>query len=140
MRKRAPFYLAAVTLIVISAYGVLSEKNLESFFPELTPEEEKVFDILMKYNGPNESGLTVLKAVENKIKEEYQDEKVFDDKNTKVGLDISKIGPDEYQVILNFQSHKGEMNYDWNVNTNSKKITSNNPESKHIIDVVDFYD
>lgn len=140
MRKRAPFYLAAVTLIVISAYGVLSEKNLESFFPELTPEEEKVFDILMKYNGPNESGLTVLKAVENKIKEEYQDEKVFDDKNTKVGLDISKIGPDEYQVILNFQSHKGEMNYDWNINTNSKKITSNNPESKHIIDVVDFYD
>jgi len=140
LRKRAPFYLAAVTLIVISAYGVLSEKNLESFFPELTPEEEKVFDILMKYNGPNESGLTVLKAVENKIKEEYQDEKVFDDKNTKVGLDISKIGPDEYQVILNFQSHKGEMNYDWNINTNSKKITSNNPESKHIIDVVDFYD
>jgi len=140
LRKRAPFYLAAVTLIVISAYGVLSEKNLESFFPELTPEEGKVFDILMKYNGPNESGLTVLKAVENKIKEEYPDEKVFDGKNTKVGLDISKIGPDEYQVVLNFQSHKGEMNYDWNVNTNSKKITSNNPESKHIIDVVDFYD
>ena len=140
LRKRAPFYLAAVTLIVISAYGVLSEKNLESFFPELTPEEEQVFDILMKYNGPNESGLTVLKAVENKIKEEYPDEKVFDDKNTKVGLDISKIGPDEYQVVLNFQSHKGEMNYDWNVNTNSKKITSNNPESKYIIDVVDFYD
>jgi len=140
LRKRAPFYLAAITLIVISAYGVLSEKNLESFFPELTSEEEQVFDILMKYNGPNESGLTVMKAIENKIKEEYPDEKVFDDKNTKVGLDISKIDPDEYQVVLNFQSHKGEINYDWNVNANSKKITSNNPESKHIIDVVDFYD
>lgn len=140
LRKRAPFYLAAVTLIIISAYGVLSEKNLESFFPELTSEEEKVFDILMKYNGPNESGLTVLKAVENKIKEEYPDEKVFDNKKTKVELDILKKDSDEYQVILNFQSHKGEMNYDWNVNTNSKKITSNNPESKHIIDLVDFYD
>ena len=140
LRKRAPFYLAAITLIVISAYGVLSEKNLESFFPELTSEEEQVFDILMKYNGPNESGLTVMKAIENKIKEEYPDEKVFDDKNTKVGLDISKIGSDEYQVVLNFQSHKGEINYDWNVNENSKKITSNNPEAKHIIDVVDFYD
>lgn len=140
LRKRAPFYLAAIALIVISAYGVLSEKNLESFFPELTSEEEKVFDILMKYNGPNESGLTVMKAIENKIQEEYPDEKVFDDKNTKVGLDISKIDSDEYQVVLNFQSHKGEINYDWNVNANSKKITSNNPESKHIIDVVDFYD
>jgi len=140
LKKRAPFYLAGITLIVLSAYGVLSEKNLESFFPELTSEEEQILDILMKYDGPNESGLTVMKAIENKIKEEYPDEKIFDNKKTKVGLDISKIDSDEYQVVLNFQSHKGEINYDWNVNTSSEKITSNNPESKHIIDLVDFYD
>jgi hypothetical protein len=140
LKKRAPFYLAGITLIVLSAYGVLSEKNLESFFPELTSEEEQILDILMKYDGPNESGLTVMKAIENKIKEEYPDEKIFDNKKTKIGLDISKIDSDEYQVVLNFQSHKGEINYDWNVNTSSEKITSNNPESKHIIDLVDFYD
>jgi hypothetical protein len=140
LKKRAPFYLAGITLIVLSAYGVLSEKNLESFFPELTSEEEQILDILMKYDGPNKSGLTVMKAIENKIKEEYPDEKIFDNKKTKIGLDISKIDSDEYQVVLNFQSHKGEINYDWNVNTSSEKITSNNPESKHIIDLVDFYD
>jgi len=140
LKKRAPFYLAGITLIVLSAYGVLSEKNLESFFPELTSEEEQILDILMKYDGPNESGLTVMKAIENKIKEEYPDEKIFDNKKTKVGLDISKIDSDEYQVVLNFQSHKGEINYEWNVNISSEKITSNNPESKHIIDLVDFYD
>jgi len=140
LKKRAPFYLAAISLIVISAYGVLSEKNLESFFPEFTSEEKQIIDILMKYDGPNETGLTVMKAIENKIKDEYPDEKIFDDKKTKVGLDILKIDSDEYQVVLNFQSHKGEINYDWNVNTSSKKITSNNPESKHIIDLVDFYD
>ena len=61
-------------------------------------------------------------------------------KKPKLELNISKINSDEYQVVLNFQSHKGEMNYDWNVNTSSEKITSNNPESKHIIDLVDFYD
>jgi len=140
LKKRAPFYLAAISLIVISAYGVISEKNLESFFPEFTSEEKQIIDILMKYDGPNETGLTVMKAIENKIKEEYPDEKIFDDKKTKIGLNISKINSDEYQVILNFQSHKGEINYDWNVNISSKKITSNNPESKHIIDLVDFYD
>jgi hypothetical protein len=140
LKKRAPFYLAAITLIVLSVYGTLSEKNLESFFPEFTTEEEQILDILMKYNGPNETGLTVMKAIENKIKEEYPDEKIFENKKTKVELDISKIDSDEYRIILNFQSHKGEINYDWNVNTSSKKITSNNQESKHIIDLVDFYD
>ena len=140
LRKRAPFYLAAIALIVISAYGVLSEKNLEDSMPELRSEEQQIVDILMKYNGPNETGLTVLKAIENKIKEEYPDEKIFDDKKTKIKLDILKIDSDEYRVVLNFQSHKGEINYDWSVNTSSKKFTSNNPESKHIIDLVDFYD
>jgi len=140
LRKRAPFYLAAITLVVISAYGVLSEKNLENSIPELGSEDQQIVDILMKYNGPNETGLTVLKAIENKIKEEYPDEKVFENKKTKIGLELLKKDSDEYQIILNFQSHKGEINYDWNVNINSKKITSNNPESKHIIDLVDFYD
>ena len=140
LRKRAPFYLAGIALIVISAYGVLTEKNLEGFFPEFTSEEEQIVDILMKYDGPNESGLTVMQAIENKIKEEYPDEKVFDNKKTKVELNILKINSDEYRIILNFQSHKGAINYDWNVNANSEKIISNNPESKYIINLVDFYD
>jgi len=32
------------------------------------------------------------------------------------------------------------MNYNWNVDMTSGKITSNNQESKYIIDLVDFYD
>ncbi len=53
---------------------------------------------------------------------------------------MSNIDSEEYQVVLNFKSHKGEMNYDWNVNMSSEKIISNNQESKYIIDLVDFYD
>ena len=34
----------------------------------------------------------------------------------------------------------GLSNYDWNVNVDSKEIKSNNPESKYIINIVDFYD
>jgi len=43
-------------------------------------------------------------------------------------------------VILNFKSHKGGFSYDWNINMDSGDIKGNNPESKHIIDLVDFYD
>ena len=132
LKKRAPLYLAGIALIVISANGVLSEKHLDSFLIDLSEEEQIVVDILMQYNGPNESGLNVKDAIENKINEEYPDKKIFDDRNTRVKLDITKINFEEYQIILNFKGDKGEIIYDWNVNIDSKKIESNNPESKYI--------
>ena len=94
----------------------------------------------MKYDGPNDDGLTVMEALEDKISEKYPDEKIFDHKKTVVDLDITKINSEEYQVNLNFKSHKGEMNHDWNVNVESEKITSNNSEGKYIIELVNYYD
>ena len=140
LRKRAPIYLGIMGLFMLFVVPDLMKSDLESSFPELTSEEQQVLDILMKYDGPNDSGLSVIDAISMKISEEYPDEKIYDNKKTKVGLTVSNIDSEEYQVILNFKSHKGEMNYDWNVNMSSEKIISNNQESKYIIDLVDFYD
>ncbi|MEK0350682.1 MAG: hypothetical protein QQN60_05610, partial [Nitrosopumilus sp.] len=140
LRKRAPIYLGIMGLFILFVVPDLMKGDLESSFPELTSEEQQVIDILMKYDGPNDSGLTVMDAISMKIDEEYPDEKIYDNKKTKVELTISNINSEEYQVVLNFKSHKGEMNYDWNVNVSSEKITSNNQESKYIINLVDFYD
>ena len=140
LKKRAPLYLAGIALIAISANGILTEKHLDDFLIDFSEEEQIVVDILMQYNGPNESGLNVKDAIENKINEEYPDKKIFDDRNTRVELDITKINFEEYQIILNFKGDKGEIVYDWNVNIDSKEIESNNPESKYIINIVDFYD
>ena len=118
----------------------LMKGDLESSFPELSSDEQQVVDILMGYDGPNESGLTVMDAISMKISEEYPDEKIYDNKKTNVELTVSIVDSEEYQVVLNFESHKGEMNYNWNVDMTSGKITSNNQESKYIIDLVDFYD
>ena len=93
----------------------------------------------MAYDGKN-GGYTVKDAIKDKISEEYPDEKIFDNKKTSVDLTVSNINSEEYQIIFNFKSHKGEMNYDWNVNTNSGEISSNNSESKYLINKVDFYD
>ena len=141
LKKRAPLYLAGIALIVISANGVLSEKHLDNFLIDLSEEEQIVVDILMQYNGPNESGLNVKDAIENKINEEYPNMKIFDDRTTRIHVVVTNINLEEYQVILNFKSDKGnDINYDWNVNIDSKEIKSNNPESKYIINIVDFYD
>ena len=140
LKKRAPFYLAGIALLVVFVIPEITKGGLESSLPELTDKEQQIFDVLMSYDGPNEAGLTVMDAIKNKISDEYPDEKIFDNKKTKVGLTVSNIDSENYQIILNFESYKGEMNYDWNVNSNSGKIISNNSESKHIIELVDFYD
>ncbi len=140
LRKRAPIYLGIIGLFILFVVPDLMKGDLESSLPELTSEEQQVVDVLMGYNGPNESGLTVMDAISMKISEEYPDERIFDNKKTIIELTVSNIDSEEYQVILNFESHKGEMNYNWNVEMGSGKITSNNQESKYIIDLVDFYD
>jgi len=139
LKKRAPFYLAAIALIVITAQGILSEKSFESSLPELSNEEQKIVDILMKYDGGN-GGYTMMNAITDQIEDEYKDEKVFDHKKTIIELNVNNVNSGDYQVILNFKSHKGEMNFDWKVNSETKEITSDNTESKYLIDKVNFYD
>ena len=138
LKKRAPFYLAAIALIIISLQGILTEKNLGNSLPELSDEEQKVTDILMNFNNGDESKMNVMEVIKNQINDEYPDEKIFGHKKTTVELIVTNVNSDEYNVILNFKSYKGEMNFDWNVNVSSEKITSNNPESKHVIEVVSY--
>ena len=140
LRKRAPIYLALIALLVVFVIPELTKGDLEKSLPELSAEDQQIVDILMGYNGPNQAGLTVMEAISNKISEEYPDEKIYDNKKTKVSLVVSNIDSEKHQVLFTFESHKGTMNYDWNVNVNSGDITANNPESKHILDLVDFYD
>ena len=140
LKKRAPIYLALIAMLIVFVIPEMTKGTLEKSFPEFSDEDQQVIDILMKYNGPNDDGLTVMEALENKISEEYPNEKIFDHKKTVIDLTITSVNSEEYQVNFNFKSHKGEMNYDWNVNAESKEITSNDSAGKHIIELVDYYD
>ncbi len=140
LKKRAPIYLALIAMLVIFVVPEYTKGTLEKSLPELAGEQQQVADILMRYDGPNDSGLTVKEALENKIDEEYPNEKIYDHKKTVVDLTVTNLNSGEYQVVFDFKSHKGEMNYDWNVNLASEKITSNNPEAKHVIELVNYYD
>ena len=140
LKKRAPIYLALIALLVVFVIPELTKGDLESSLPELSPEDQQVVDIVMGYNGPNNDGLTVLEAISNKIAEEYPNEKIYDHKKTTVNLTVTNIDAQKYQVLFDFESHKGQINYDWNVDVNTGDITSNNSASKHIIDVVNYYD
>ena len=141
VKKRAPIYLGVIALIVVFVVPELTKGDLQSSFPEdLTEQEKQVLDTVMSYKGPNEKGLSVLDAISDKIKEDYPNEKIYDNKKTSVDLVITSIDTNESRVVLDFKSYKGELKYDWNVNLETGEIKGNNPEGKHIIDLVDFYD
>ena len=140
LKKRAPIYLALIAMLVVFVIPEYTKGTLEKSLPEFSDENQQIVDILMKYNGPDGSGLTVMEAIEDRIGEEYPDEKIFDHKKTTVDLTVASLDSKEYKIILNFESHKGQMYYDWNVEKTSKEITSNNPEAKYIIELVNYYD
>lgn len=141
LKKRAPIYLGIIALFIVFIVPALTKGNLENSFPDnLSDTEENVLNTLMSYKGPNNEGLSVMDAISEKIKEEYPNEEIYDNKKTNVDVTITNIDAQTYQVIFNFESYKGEINYDWNVNLETGNIDGNDPSSKHIIDLVDFYD
>ena len=144
LKKRAPIYLGIIGIFVIFIIPELTKSDLQSSFPDnLTDDQKHIVEILMSYNGPNEKGLTVMNAIIEQIATEYPDEKIYDNKKTKVELVVSNTDePTEniYKVILTFESYKGKIEYVWNVNPDTKGIEAKNPAAKHIIDIVNYYD
>ena len=141
LKKRAPIYLGVITLVIVFIIPELTKGDLQSSFPEeLSEQEKQVLDKIMSYKGPNEKGLSIRDAISNKIAEEYPNEKIYDNKKTSVDVVVENTNSDNYRVMLDFKSYKGELNYDWNVNMQTGDISANNQNGKNIIDLVDFYD
>ena len=144
LKKRAPIYLGIIAILVIFVIPELTKNDLQSSFPDnLTDEQKQIVEILMSYNGPNEKGLTIMNAITEQITAEYPDEKIYDNKKTKVDLVVSKSDESVekiYKVILTFESYKGKMEYVWNVNLNTKEIEAKSSSAKHVIDIVNYYD
>lgn len=144
LKKRAPIYLGIIAILVIFVIPELTKNDLQSSFPDnLTEEQKQIVEILMSYNGPNEKGLTVMNAISEQIAVEYPDEKIYDNKKTKVELVVSNTDESTknvYKVILTFESYKGKIEYVWNVNSDTKEIKAKNSDAKHVIDVVNYYD
>ena len=141
LKKRAPVYLAVIAIVVIFIVPELTKGDLQSSFPQDFSDEEKlVVHTLMDYDGPNDEGLTIMKAIENQISETYPNERIYDNKNTKVDISVSKLEEENYRVIFDFQSHKEDFHFDWNVDMENGEVDGNDMDSKYIIDLVDFYD
>jgi hypothetical protein len=141
LKKRAPVYLAVIALLIVFVIPQLTKSDLQDKFPQNFSEEEQlVLDSLMSYSGPDKEGYTLIDAIANQISEEYPNEEIYDNKKTTVNVSISKLNDQNYQVLFNFESYKGSINYNWNIDMQTGIVKGNDDGSQNIKNLVDFYD
>jgi len=141
LKKRAPFYLAGIAILIIFIIPEITKGDLQSSLPnDLSEEQQLALNTLMSYKGPDKEGLSLENAISNQISEYYPNEKIYDDKKTKIDVSVTKLEGESYRIIFNFESYKEDLHYDWNVNIGNGEIEGNDKDSKYIINFVDFYD
>lgn len=145
LKKRAPIYLGIAALFLVFIVPELTKGSIDDILPELAANDQHVLDVLMAYSGPDESGLTMKEAISERIVEELGD-RTYSDKDTAIDVMIELAATEEdaskehYNITMNVSSKSGDLNYVWMIDTDSNKVTSDDPASKSIVDYVNFYD
>lgn len=137
LKKRAPIYLGLTALFLIFAIPQLTSEKLEDLFPDdLTDAQKQVLDIVMEYDGPNQRGLTILEAMDLKIREKYPDV-AYEKSDITLAIEGQN---NNHTMTLVFETKQNELTYIWSVDTESGQITGQNNNTKNVINLVDFYD
>ena len=143
LKKRAPVYLGIIGLFMIFAYPALTEKNLGSLLADesFQGNEKIAVEMVKFYKGSNDTGISVLEAIEEKINDKYPDEKIFNDEDTWAEFIVEKINEKVYQVVFVFNVENDQsLRYEWNANIESGEIEPRDSPSKTITHLVDYYD
>ena len=143
LKKRAPIYLGIIGLFMIFAYPALTEKNLESLLVDdsFDGNERIAVEMVKFYKGTNDTGMTILQVIEEKINDKYSDQKIFDDKDTWAEFTAEVTDTKNYEVVFVFNvENKQSMKYEWHVNLESGEISSTDGPSRIILQTVDHYD
>ena len=145
LKKRAPIYLGIIGLFMIFAYPALTEKNLESLLADDSFEgnERIAVEMVKFYKGTNDTGMTILQVIEEKINDKYSDQKIFDDKDTWAKFTAEAVNNNNrvYEVVFLFSvDNKQSMKYEWHVNIENETIDPRDTPSRIILQIVDSYD
>lgn len=139
LRKRAPFYIAGLTILLVFVVPEITKGGLQDIIPDtLSAEERVVLDRLLSYTGPNDSGPSMEGAITDKIKSAYPDGDVFKHRDTTLDVVVMGTGIESYRVMLNFESYDRDFSFDWDMDMSTGQIRGNNDVSKDMVDSVNF--
>lgn len=152
LKKRAPIYLGILALFLVFVIPELTKAGLDDILPELEDAgEQRALDTLMAYSGPDRTGFTMKEAISGKIAEEFGGS-IYGHKDTTASVRV--VAPQSlqaetaggggaegaYEVVLEVDTHKGSLSYEWTVDPGSGAVDSDDPPSDYLVDYVNFYD
>jgi len=149
LKKRAPIYLGLLGLFFIFAYPAITEKNLDSLLDDSFEGDERLaVDMVKFYTGPNDTGISMIEVMEEKINEKFEGIKIFDDEGTSADFVVEPIPPfleahNEFthQVVFTFNTESNQpMIYSWFVNVQNGELSPIDTDSKNIQQTVDYFD
>ena len=145
LKKRAPIYLGIIGLFMIFAYPALTEKNLESLLADDSFEgnERLALEMVKFYKGSDDSGISVIDVIEEKINDKHDGQKIFDHEKTWADFTVEAVNNNNkvYEVVFVFNAENNEpLQYEWHVNIETGEIDPRDTPSKIIIQRVDYYD
>ncbi len=140
LTKRAPFYLAGITLLAVFVVPGLLEKDLRDTIPDtLNAGDMDILERVLRYDGMDGSGINVEEAISDRIVTAFPDGNVFDHRSTAVRVEVMSTSIDEYRVMLDFESRGDGLSFDWSMDAEGM-VQGNNDLTKDVMDVVNFYD
>ena len=146
LKKRAPIYLGLIGLFLLFVYPALTEKDLNSILDYSFEGNEKIaVDMVRTYSGPNDSGITILEIIEERINEKHEGQKIFDDEETWAEFIVENIENRNdgftHEVVFVFNAENNQsMMYSWYVNVENGEIFPIDDTSKNIQQTVDYSD
>ena len=142
LKKRAPIYLGLIGLFLLFVYPSLTEKDLNSLLDDSFEGDERLaLEMVKFYKGSNDSGISVLEVIEEKINDKFEGQKIFDDEKTWAEFIVEKVNKEVYEVVFVFNAENNEsIRYQWHVNIENGEIDPRDTPSKIIIQRVDYSD
>ena len=146
LKKRAPIYLGLLGLFFVFAYPALTDKNLDSILDDSFEGNEKIaVDMVKFYSGPNDTGITIIEVIEEKINEKHEDQKIFNDETTRADFVVENIENRNegftHEVVFVFNAEYNQsMMFGWYVNIENGEVSAIDIASKNIQQTVDYFD
>ena len=149
LKKRAPIYLGLLGLFFVFAYPAITEKNLDSLLDDSFDGDERIaLDMVKFYTGPNNTGISMIEVIEEKINDKFEGIKIFDNENTSAEFIVDSIPSFleankefSHQVVFQFNTESNQpLIYSWFVNVENGEIFPIDVDSKNIQQTVDYFD
>ncbi len=134
-----PIIGSAIIIIIGSIFVSSTIQEPDNYSNESENLEKQAIEIVRSYQGIDVKGENMLDALRTAFNAVYLDQDIFLRPDTKISWRAFEDPPfsNTYQVQLEIKTTQEDSLFIWNVNLDSKKVWSNQPGARAMLDRLD---